>query len=288
MENYSFTKMNGAGNDFIVFDFDAIFDLELTPVLIRNLCHRQFGIGADGIITVKNSGKSFFEMEYFNSDGNKGSLCGNGARCALKFASIKEKFTGHKTEFIFDGDSYSGEIIDTLNVKFNLLPPKKIQTNFKIDVKGQSINASFADTGSPHVVININDILCDAKDAASGCKSLSEIDVIDLGREIRYCADFAPNGTNVNFISIVDNEIAIRTYERGVENETLACGTGSVAAALTAFVNYGINPPVIIRTVANKILIVDFNSNGQRFDNLSLTGPAEVNFTGSFDLNFYK
>jgi diaminopimelate epimerase len=285
MEKYSFTKMNGAGNDFVLFDLDENSELIIQPEFVRNICHRQFGIGADGVITIRDDDGYDFVMAYYNSDGSPGTLCGNGARCAIKFASVKGKYLGNETKFLCNNLVYEGELVDSNNVKFNLRKPGTQKFNFKIKAHDQLINASFVDTGSPHVVILVTDILKDVKNPKSFYTSLDELDLMKIGREIRYSSDFAPLGVNVNFIQIKSNKIHIRTYERGVENETLACGTGSVASAIVANKLYGIESPAEIVTVTGKLLTVEFNIDNNGFSDVSLTGPAEINFTGLIDFN---
>jgi len=284
MKKYSFTKMNGAGNDFIVFDKDVQNTLELNPESIKSLCNRRFGIGGDGVITISECNEADFEMVYYNSDGSLGSLCGNGARCAIKFAFLTKKFTGRKVKFKVNNEFYAGEIFDENTIKFFLNSPTKFKYNFKIKAANQLINANFVNTGSPHVVININDVLVEPKNPKSFYTEIAEFPVFDIGKEIRYSNDFAPDGTNVNFMQILNNKVFIRTYERGVEDETLACGTGSAAAALISYAHYGINPSVHLISQSGEELIVDFNVEEQKVKELSLTGPAKVNFSGEIVL----
>jgi diaminopimelate epimerase len=145
------------------------------------------------------------------------------------------------------------------------------------------ITSNFADTGSPHIVIKISDVLKDAVNPKSSFQSILDFPVFNLGREIRYCNDFKPGGTNVNFIDVIDNVIHIRTYERGVEDETLACGTGSVAAALICYVTDNLKPPIKLKTYGGDYLTVNFEIENQKVKNLSLTGPAKIIFEGSID-----
>jgi diaminopimelate epimerase len=287
MKKYSFYKMNGAGNDFIVFDKDKSPDLKLNPGLITKLCDRRYGIGADGVIVVNNTPDYDFDMQYFNADGSTTTLCGNGARCAIKFAYNTKRLKGKKTIFSSIGETYTGEVLNDDEVKFNLNTPKIYKYNFKIKAAGQLINASFTDTGSPHVVIKINDMLKNPVQLNSVYLDLADLPVYDFGKEIRYSKDFAPGGTNVNFIQLRENKIFIRTYERGVENETLACGTGSVAAALICYATEKLKPPITLITKGGNSLIVDFEVENQKVKNLSLTGPAEINYTGEFFYNNY-
>jgi diaminopimelate epimerase len=275
MEKFSFTKMSGAGNDFIVLkDFPGRSD----PVLIKSLCDRRNGIGADGLIIISASDKTDFKMEYFNSDGKPGSLCGNGVRCAIKFAFSEGLVEKKKVKFISGNAEYSGEILEGGGVKFNLAPPEDIRRNFFIELNGKQLKVSFADTGSPHVIVSTEEI-----SEYFGTKySLDEIPVEGIGREIRYNPAFSPGGANVNFISYEGGKISVRTFERGVEAETLACGTGSVAAAIIAFLEKITNPPVFVVTRSGEELKVDFSFSDRKFSDVSLTGPAEIIFTGEY------
>jgi diaminopimelate epimerase len=278
MKKIIFTKMSGAGNDFVVIDRRKNNDLQITTELVQDLCNRRNGIGADGLITIDDDKNSDFNMNYFNADGTTGSLCANGVRCAILFASDARILKDKSTKFISNNVEYKGEIISESEVKFYLNPPKKIKYNFKIKAGGRLMNAHYADTGSPHVVIDI-------KESEGFLSSLDSTLVEDLGREIRYLPEFAPGGTNVNFINVRENRIFIRTYERGVEAETLSCGTGSVAAAIIAFVTHKIFPPIELLTKGNEKLFVNFEVENSRVKNLSLEGPAKIVFTGEMIIN---
>ncbi|MDP3285121.1 MAG: diaminopimelate epimerase [Desulfobacterales bacterium] len=284
MSQIFFIKMSGAGNDFILFDRKINPDIELSPKIIAKLCHRRTGIGADGIILISDSSDHPFEMVYYNADGSTGSLCGNGARCAIYYAGESGRIGDGKIKFVSNGLEYSGQILEKGLIKFYLKHPRKMKQNFKIKAAGQLIPASFADTGSPHVVIKVNDVLRNAADPDSFYTDLNDFPVFDLGREIRHHKDFAPMGTNVNFIQLDNCKIKIRTYERGVEDETLACGTGSVASALISFVKDNLNPPIIIHPRSGDELIVDFKIENQKVWDISLTGPAQITFKGEFSI----
>lgn len=277
MEVLTFTKMSGAGNDFVFIDKKQNDWLQVNTDFVKKICDRRNGIGADGLITIEDSGTYNFLMNYFNADGSTGSLCANGARCAILFASESGRLTSNKAEFISNEVEYKGEVISNSEIKFYLNPPKKIKYNFKIKAGGKLINAHFADTGSPHVVIDINE-------SEGFLTSLDNLQVEALGREIRYLPEFSPGGTNVNFIEIKDAAINIRTYERGVETETLACGTGSVAAALICYVTKKLSVPVKIIPKSNEELFVNFDVENSKVRNLSLTGPAKVTFTGKMKI----
>ena len=282
MSKIIFTKMSGAGNDFVIISKDINKQLVLSQSVINKICNRRFGIGADGVITITSSSEFDFGMEYFNADGSTGTLCANGARCALKYVS--ENLLKNKGDFLFlsDGVQYSGEVYENGKVKFNLNSSKNIKQNFKVKVSNQLITACYVDTGSPHVVVNIKDVLVDPKRQGVFYNDIQGFPVFSLGKEIRNLPEFYPAGTNVNFINIVDDKIFIRTFERGVEDETFACGTGSVASSLIAYLSDGLKPPIKLITFGGEELIVDFEIIEQKFRNISITGPAEIIFEGEF------
>jgi len=277
MEKIIFTKMSGAGNDFVVVDYKRNTNFNITKEFIQKICDRRNGIGADGLITIEDSATHNFIMNYYNADGSTGSLCANGARCAILFASESGKLKDNKADFLSNNVQYKGEIISGREIKFYSNPPKKIKYNFKVKAGGRLINAHFADTGSPHVVIDINE-------SEGFLTSLDTVPVEAMGREIRYLPEFSPGGTNVNFVNVKDGVIQIRTYERGVEAETLACGTGSIAAALICYVTQKLSVPVQIIPKSNEKLFVNFDVENSKVRNLSLTGPAKVIFTGEMKI----
>jgi len=284
MKKISFKKYSGAGNDFVLFDQRTNDGILLSTEDIRKLCDRHFGIGADGLLLISESENADFNMKYFNADGNEGSLCGNGSRCALQYHFNHFGQESERAVFYNKGDIYSGEKRSDHQVSFFLKPPGKMKFNFKVKAFGQMLNCSFVDTGSPHCIINARDILRDPRNNFSSYSTVNNLPVLELGKEIRYLKDFAPDGVNVNFIDIRNDKIFIRTYERGVENETLACGTGSTAAAILAFKNYGLKPPVEIVTVRNLSMKIDFMYKDDVFSDVSLTGPAEEIFSGNIIL----
>jgi diaminopimelate epimerase len=288
MEKIYFTKMSGAGNDFIIIDGSKYPDFILNPDIISKLCDRRNGIGADGIITMSDFNDYDFKMDYYNADGSSKTLCGNGARCAIKYAQFTNRLKNGKASFVSDHETYSGEILDGEKVKFNLNKPETIKSDLTININGQNLNYYFADTGSPHVVIKIEDILKDPSDKNSFYTNINTIPVVEIGKKIRYHNNFMPGGTNVNFIKIVSNKLEIRTYERGVEDETLACGTGAVASAIIAYLYNELRPPVILLTKGGDELLVDFKFENNNIKNLSLSGPAKIIYSGSFLLNTFS
>lgn len=277
MQKIIFTKMSGAGNDFVVIDKKLNENFFIDEKFVQSVCDRRNGIGADGLFTIEDSKDYNFVMNYFNADSSTGSLCANGARCAVLYASETERLNNNKADFLSNDVHYEGEVVPGGEVKFYLNSPKKIKYNFKVKTDGKLLNAHFADTGSPHVVID----LAENKDFLT---SLEDYPVESLGREIRHLNEFEPDGTNVNFIDVKEEKIYIRTYERGVEAETLACGTGSVAAALICYVSHKLSVPIEIIPKSNEKLFVNFDVENSKVKNLSLTGPAKIIFTGEMEI----
>jgi diaminopimelate epimerase len=274
MKNISFVKMSGAGNDFIIIDKAHNPEIALTNNVISLLCNRRNGIGADGIIIISDREEFDFSMDYFNADGSSGTLCGNGARCAIKFARDTGKTKSNYVSFLSNEIEFTGELLNNGLIKFNLKPPAFIEENISLEVVGSGISASFIHTGSPHVVIVVDDI--------------DELPVIKIGREIRYSENYTPDGTNVNFIKAIGKKIFIRTYERGVEDETYACGTGAVAAAIIGNIKLGIKPPVSMHTKGGDELVVNFIADGSDYKNVSLTGPVKEVFKGEISINLFS
>lgn len=269
--------MSGAGNDFVVVDLQRNTNLNITKEFIQKICDRRNGIGADGLITIEDSTTHKFIMNYYNADGSTGSLCANGARCAILFASESGRLNSNTAEFFSNEVEYKGEVLSNSEIKFYLNPPKKIKYNFKIKAGRRIINAHFADTGSPHVVIDLNE-------SEGFLTSLDKVPVEALGGEIRHLTEFSPGGTNVNFIDVKNGVVNIRTYERGVEAETFACGTGAVAAAIICYITKKLSVPVQIIPKSNEKLFVNFDVENSKVRNLSLTGPAKVIFVGEIKI----
>ncbi len=274
-----FKKYSGAGNDFVLIDEADNNGVELSFNLITKLCDRRNGIGADGILFIKDSDNLDFELYYYNADGSLGSLCGNGSRCAIKYAFLSKRFAGNKTKFLCGNKIYSGEVFENGDVKFHLQNPTKIELNLKIDAFNQNIDAAFADTGSPHVVVKVEKLLNSTGQEESRY-TFDDLPVFEYGKILRHHKLFEPNGTNVNFIEVIDNIVFIRTYERGVEDETLACGTGSVASALIVSLTEGLESPISVITRGGDELKVEFSKKNNLFDEIALIGPAKEVFSG--------
>lgn len=257
-----FDKYQGAGNDFIILNnYNGSYS-RLSEEQIRGMCNRQMGIGADGLILLEPSDSSDFEMKYYNSDGKVSSLCGNGARCVVLYAH-KKKIIGEKTKFNTIDGVHQAWLTSHEKIKIQLNEVKKILKH-----KGSHI----VNTGSPHYVKIVDNI--------------SDLNVKKEGSEIRYLKDFIPEGINVNFLQKKNNSnFLIRTYERGVEDETLACGTGAVAAAIVMH-NIGEtlgNTNLEIDTLGGS-LKVDFDFDNSIYKNIFLEGPAKFVFSGTYKL----
>lgn len=278
-----FKKYSGAGNDFILIDSCENNSINLNSNLIKFLCDRRNGIGADGILYILTSKISDFELQYYNSDGSLGSLCGNGSRCAIKYAYENKKFSGKSTKFLCNNEEYFGAIKDDGLISFLLKSPTDIKLGIELKLNDKVIKADFINTGSPHLIVDLTN--GNNPDLTKN-KSFweKEFPIIKYGRALRFNEYFLPNGTNVNFIEVIDNKIKIRTYERGVEDETLACGTGSVAAALLSNIKYNLNPIVELITIGGERLFVDFKKDGNTFNQIWLTGVAKEVFNGIINL----
>jgi diaminopimelate epimerase len=264
-----FTKMNGAGNDFILID-NRVGDIRLDRSQIAHLCDRHRGIGADGILLLeKPTNGADFRMRYFNADGGEAEMCGNGARCFARFvkkvASAKEKVSFETAAGLISAE-FKGDL-----VTLKMTDPTNLRLNVKVPLADETKAVHLINSGVPHVVIPV--------------AKIDDADVRREGAAIRHHKMFSPDGTNVNFIEKRGpNKIAIRTYERGVEDETLACGTGIVASALIFAANEDCEGPVTVLARGGDELQVGFENSGKRFNNVTLTGPAEFVFEGTIDL----
>jgi diaminopimelate epimerase len=277
MTTINFTKMNGAGNDFILIDLGKNVAFQLSEELIQQICDRRKGIGADGILFVEPSNLHDFKLTYYNSDGSIGSLCGNGSRCSLKYAAENFKVDTTDIKFECNGNSYSGSVEKNNVVTFNLKSPSEIRMNFPVIYKQKPLVTHFVNSGSPHSIIFWEEI------GDNNLNSFQNFNIYEFGKIIRNSAEFEPYGTNVNLIYVENGEIYIRTYERGVEDETLACGTGSVAAAIVVSLLKKLNPPITLNTFGKDKLIVNFIKKDEKFKKITLTGPAKINYIGSYN-----
>jgi len=256
---FNFDKYQGAGNDFVVVDDrDQKFPQD-NVTLIKRLCDRHIGIGADGLILVRHAEEADFKMLYFNADGHPSSLCGNGGRCVFAFA---RRLNIVKDEGVFeaiDGLHHAAMVKENI-VCLNMNDVAQINKNG---------SALFLDTGSPHHLELVDDV--------------SKINVKEQGAQIRYGAPYFDSGANVNFIQKINSAIfKIRTYERGVEGETLACGTGAVASAIGVhYLGLTEDTSILIEAEGGD-LSVEFNENLGNYSDIKLIGPAELVFSGNF------
>lgn len=258
-QNINFSKFHGAGNDFIMIN--AIKEqLLLSEELIYRMCDRRLGIGADGLILLMPSDNHDFKMKYYNCDGKESTFCGNGGRCIAAFA--------HYQNIIKETVSY--EAVDGIHkAKVTAISPNEYHVELTMrDILSYKLNddSLLIDTGSPHYVKRVDD--------------LDNLDIIKTGAQIRYDKNISKDGVNVDFLLNKDGKIHIRTYERGVENETLACGTGVTASAMAASLWYGGNDIDIYTQIAK--LNVRFNKVNNTFKNVVLSGPATHVFDGIF------
>jgi diaminopimelate epimerase len=265
-----FTKMNGAGNDFVLID-NRERNIRLSPEQVVRICHRQRGVGADGLFLLvpNTTGKAQWSWEFYNSDGSTADMCGNGARC---FARFIQKTAGANGKTTFEtGAGVIAAAFEDERVTVNLTAPRDLQLGDKVITKDGPIILHSLNTGVPHAVVFVPDA-----DKAM---------VQQRGHEIRYHPHFAPKGTNVNFVQVLGKDlIRVRTYERGVEGETLACGTGVTAAALVSSRVHRFSSPIKVQVQGGDILEVSFKEQAENFSDVRLTGPAEFVFEGRLEI----
>jgi len=270
-----FAKMSGTGNDFIIIDHRESFIAEADqPEFARLVCRRKFSVGADGLILIENSETADFRWQFYNGDGSRAEMCGNGARCAARFAfakniapaSMRFETTAGTIEAIVYG---AGE-----SVKIRLTAPEDLRLNIPVSVGSTEQILHFINTGVPHTVVMVNDT--------------GGVPVNDWGRKIRFNETFQPAGTNANFAQVVSHDtLKVRTYERGVEGETMACGTGAVASALVGALLEQAKPPVTVITSGGEELTIHFSlkegENSRQIDldaGIFLEGPAHIIYEG--------
>jgi len=255
-----FYKYQGTGNDFVIIDNRAE-SFPKNMQLIKKLCDRRFGIGADGLILLENDANTDFKMVYYNSDGNESSMCGNGGRCLVAFAKKLKIFDKETTFIATDGLHFAS--IDANGVV--ALQMKDVQQ------VNQHTDYVFLDTGSPHHVQMVPDV--------------KQLDVKNLGAQIRYSDLYGKAGSNVNFVQQLNQDtFAVRTYERGVEDETLSCGTGVTAVALAMFATHTTQKSEVKLNVEGGALTVRFTHDTNGFSNVFLIGPAVLVFEGTIQL----
>ncbi len=279
-----FMKFSGAGNDFIVVDNrKRVVDPGKMSAFVASVCTQHISVGADGLIFIEKAPKAHFRWRFYNNDGGEADFCGNGARCVARFAYLKGiapkkmRFEGAAgvVEAVVDGESVTVSVPDPtdlrLNIRLDIPPQRRRKTDLTAPSQPSSIVMTLeghaVNTGVPHFVYFVHDI--------------STAEVIGLGHLIRDHEAFKPAGTNVDFVEVVDRgTIRIRTYERGVEDETLACGSGAIASALVAAVIHKVESPVSVVPLSRRPMTVSFRKDGNRFAEVSLTGEARAVYEG--------
>ena len=274
MNSIPFYKMSGAGNDFIIIDNrnQIVADTELSS-FITGVCRRKMSAGADGLILIEASDKYDFRWRFFNSDGSNAEMCGNGARCAARFAHVNG-IAGTSLSFETEAGVVSAQIKEG-RVKVKMPDPLDLKLAYPLKLSDGSLEISSINTGVPHVVVMMEQV--------------ADLDVVTLGREIRFHEAFAPAGTNVNFVQRSQgNAIEIRTYERGVEDETLACGTGAIASAIISASRFKMNSPVDVKTRSGVHLAIHFDAADGQFNEIFMEGDARIIYTGELQPDAWK
>jgi diaminopimelate epimerase len=267
--NLEFTKMNGAGNDFVMVD-NRDGSLSLSRDQIAHLCDRHRGIGADGLIAVEGT-PDLHRMRYYNADGGEAEMCGNGARCFSRFTARLLGLTSGTLSFLTEAGMLAAELLPNERVRLRMSEPHSLQLAHSLQVLDQDLEVHSLNTGVPHAVTFV--------------QNLEETPVFELGRALRHHQRFAPAGTNANFALVLSSDmLAIRTYERGVEDETLACGTGVVATALIHHHLTKAPSPVLVQVRGGDTLEVGFIIENGHLTAVSLAGPADFVFTGSITI----
>jgi diaminopimelate epimerase len=282
MKKIPFMKFSGAGNDFIVVDNrDRLIDPKKMPAFVNGVCRRHLSVGADGLIFLEKSRKYDFCWRFYNNDGGEASFCGNGARCVARYAYLKRiapktmKFEGHAgvIEAEVDGEQITVRVPAPTGIRLDVrlaitsYRRRKTDTQPATEPDGMVLEGHAINTGVPHFVYFVPDT--------------ATAEVIGIGRPTRYHDAFQPAGTNVDFTQVVDQHtIQIRTYERGVEGETLACGSGALASALLAALVHKMESPITVIPLSRMPLRITFENHGERFSNLTLTGEARAVYEG--------
>ena len=260
-----FYKMTGTGNDFIMIDNrKGIIDADHCQELVRRACRHKLSVGADGMILIENDPEVDFKWRFFNADASEAEMCGNGARCAARFAYLTGIAAKSQMSFRTLAGIIRAELLGN-RVKVQMTPPHGLRLDLNLEADGRSFNLDSINTGVPHTI----HFVADAKELAS-------VDVERWGRLLRFHPHFQPAGTNVNFVWVRDSKyIAVRTYERGVEGETLACGTGAIASTLIAAARDRVVSPVEVETRSGESLTIYFERDNP-FKEVFLEGEAKI------------
>jgi len=264
-----FYKMSGSGNDFILVDNRAnLIEAGVASELARHLCRRKVSVGADGLILIEKDDEVDFRWSFFNADGSKAEMCGNGGRCVARLANILG-ICGPNLSFRTLAGIIRAEVSGS-RVKLQMTEPRDLRLDLELELNGQRFNTHFVNTGVPHTVFILD-----------GPEILAHQEVVELGRKIRYHSQFAPAGTNVNFVAVLGEQaLALRTYERGVEDETLACGTGATAVALVGAAKGMVRPPVDVHTKSGETLTIYFDSDKGLPQEVYMEGETTVIYQG--------
>ena len=269
-----FYKMSGSGNDFIIIDnHDLSLNVGDLSAFARKVCARKISVGADGLFLIEPSKTADFKWQFFNSDGSMAEMCGNGSRCVARYAYLKG-IAPEKMSFETFAGIISAEVNDDV-VKVRLTDPSPIQSIGELIFEDCQFVLDFVDTGVPHAVTFVD--------------NLEACTVFEWGRKIRRHEYFQPRGTNANFAMVIDrHNIRVRTYERGVEDETLACGTGDVASVLAAASRGLVDSPVDVLVQSGETLRIYFTKKDDRFDEIYLEGKAKIIYQGLLFEEAYK
>jgi len=277
MKKIIFYKTVASGNDFVLIDNrKARLNNQTGKIadLARNICQRKTGVGADGLLFLEKAKKADLRMRIFNADGSEAEMCGNGARSTAAYLSCIAKLKKKKLKINTVAGQIQAEVKKDL-AKIKITHPKDINFDIPVDIEPRPVKASYIDTGVPHVVIFV--------------EGLDTINVRTIGRAIRYHRKFSPRGTNVNFVEVLkDNLIKVRTYERGVENETLACGTGSVASSIITFLKFVDRKKkrgtfkMRVLTLSTDVLNVYFDYDFNKINNVWLEGKVKFLYKGEY------
>ncbi|MEK6778493.1 MAG: diaminopimelate epimerase [Candidatus Deferrimicrobiota bacterium] len=268
-----FSKLNGSGNDFLLIDdrLGIMRGLDL-PEFVGKVCDRSRSVGADGVILIGKSRRADFRWQFFNADGSRAEMCGNGGRCAARFA-VERKISRPGLSFETEAGLIRAEVKGS-RVKLQMTAPHGLALSKSLTLRGKKIAYSFLNTGVPHAVLFVPD--------------LERIDLAGTGRGIRTHRAFAPRGTNVNFVQVMDGAVRVRTYERGVEGETLACGTGAVASGILSCLHGYVRSPVAVRTRGGETLTIHFDPGKKGFGEVYLEGDTSWSCDGKIFREAYR
>lgn len=272
MDSRTMMKYTGAGNNFLMINN---LDLKINNFehIVKDLCSKVENKEIDGVIFVETTLKADLKMNYFNRDGSGGSLCGNGLRCTVRY-SLDEKLTKKEKLTVEAVDKiYKCEVVDEKNIRVEMPDPAAINPSFKLKVNfgewWEELECAYVDCGSPHIVVFIDDI------KKPLVNNLDEVNIEEWGRNIRMHRDLMPDGANVNFVQAAgDDEIHTRTFERGVERETLSSGTGSISSAIISYIKRNVNTPVKVLPKYGEYITIDFTDDDGKIKNLTITGGA--------------